>query len=398
MYPRYVSFYDEETLCEEMKKIGADEAGIRIMAPKGKFYAVKVLEVPLKAALILKQEMLSKGGEVVLPLQASTLSVEKVDVLIMGTFKQYKELINKLKIQPFGLKKLGIAIEKLLKNLTEKQTCLRLGEFTFPLGKRTLIMGILNVTPDSFSDGGKFLSKEKALYQAEKMVKEGADIIDIGGESTRPGSTPISEEEELARVIPIIEVLSSKIEVPISIDTYKSRVAKEAVKSGAKMINDVWGLKKDPNIATVVSRYQVPVCIMHNRVVPKYNDLMSDIILDLQESIDIASEAGIDLKNIIIDPGIGFAKNLKENLEVMRRLEELKTLGRPILLGSSRKSMIGKTLALPVNERIEGTAATVAYGITKGVDIVRVHDVQTMVRVARMTDAMLRGEEGIEER
>ncbi|HHX77033.1 MAG TPA: dihydropteroate synthase [Firmicutes bacterium] len=271
------------------------------------------------------------------------------------------------------------------------QRMLVLGKHKLPLGSRTLIMGILNITPDSFSDGGKYLDQELALEQGIKMAEQGADIIDVGGESTRPGHTPVAAEEELSRVIPVVEKLAQAVDVPVSIDTYKAKVAEAAVRAGALMINDVWGFKKDPGMAKIAARLRVPVCLMHNRPVPEYNNLIVDMLADLQESINIAQDAGVEKEKIIIDPGIGFAKNLEESLEVMRHLKTLKLLGYPVLLGTSRKSLIGKTLGLPVEERLEGTAATVAYGITMGVDIVRVHDVMAQKRVVDMTDAIVRG-------
>ncbi len=266
-----------------------------------------------------------------------------------------------------------------------------LGSHRLPLGKRTLIMGILNVTPDSFSDGGLYDKKHIAVTRAEQMLKEGADIIDIGGESTRPGHEPVSAQEELERVMPVLEALKGNIDAPISIDTYKAEVAREALKTGVHMVNDIWGLKKDAAMADVVASFGVPVCLMHNRVVAEYANLMQDIISDLRESIDIALFAGISAEKIIIDPGIGFAKNPEENLQVMQHLEKLGTLGYPILLGTSRKSLIKRVLNLPAHERVEGTAATVAFGISRGAAIVRVHDVLAMSRVAKMTDAMVRG-------
>ncbi len=399
MYPRLVTFYNEQEIYQEMKKIGVHNTGIKIMLPKGRFFTIKIKDVPLKAAIILKQEMLSKGGEAVLPSGVSTLSIEKAAIILLGTEVQFKNIIKGLYRQPFKLKELAGRLEQLFDNLScgqaapeERKRTLKLGNFSIPLGKRTIIMGILNVTPDSFSDGGKFLTKDHALRQVEKMQQEGADIIDVGGESTRPGSVMITEEEEIARVIPIIEALSARIQLPVSIDTYKSKVAKEAIEAGAVLVNDVWGLKKDSHMAATIAHYGLPVCLMHNRKIAQYQDLISDIIADLQESIDIALEAGIREDNIIIDPGIGFAKISAESLEVLRRLEEFRTFGYPILLGTSRKSMIGKTLGgVPVEERVEGTAATIAYGITRGVDIVRVHDVLAMARVAKMTDALVRG-------
>ncbi len=265
-----------------------------------------------------------------------------------------------------------------------------LGTHKLPLHRRTLIMGILNVTPDSFSDGGYFFDPQEALRQAQQMATESADIIDIGGESTRPGAIPISAEEEWKRIQPIIKAIKKEVDIPLSIDTYKGVVAAQAVKEGVHMVNDVWGLKADPAMAEVVAEYEIPICIMHNRKKAVYQKLMDEILSDLQESIDLAINAGIRQDKIIIDPGIGFGKTLEHNLEVMHHLERFKTLGFPILLGTSRKSMIGKTLDLPTHERLEGTAATVAYGITRGTDLIRVHDVKEMRRVAIMTDAIVR--------
>jgi dihydropteroate synthase len=269
---------------------------------------------------------------------------------------------------------------------------LRLGNTVLPLGKRTIIMGILNVTPDSFSDGGRFNRVEEALAQAYRMAEQGADIIDIGGESTRPGHQEVSVEEELKRVMPVIQILKKEhsFKLPISIDSYKAAVAEAALDAGVEMLNDVWGLKKDNAIGAVAAQYKVPICLMHNRNNTDYVDLLPDIIADLEESLALAHQAGIEDSAIIIDPGIGFGKNLAQNLEVMRRLSELCCLGYPLLLGTSRKSMIGKTLDLPADQRLEGTAATVACGIASGVAIVRVHDVLEMKRVAIMTDAMTR--------
>lgn len=374
----------------EMEKIGVDPAGINIMEPKNQFLIIKVTDLSLKAALLLKQEMLSKGGEVALPKEASKLSLEKVDAILSGTKKQYKELIKKLKAQPFGLVHLAAELERIIANRDKKNCRLTLGNYSFFLGQRTLIMGILNVTPDSFSDGGKFNELDAAIRRAIKMVEDGADIIDVGGESTRPGFRPVSQEEELSRVLPVIKQLKREINVPISIDSYKAQVAREALEAGADLVNDIWGLKADKEMASVVSAFNLPICIMHNRKKAEYHDLITDIINDLRESISLAYQAGISSEQIIIDPGIGFAKNLEENLEVMNHLEEFKSLGFPLLMGTSRKSMVGKALNLPPDDRLEGTAATVAVSIIKGADIIRVHDVKEMKRVAEMTDAMVR--------
>lgn len=268
---------------------------------------------------------------------------------------------------------------------------LKIGNKVLHWGERTYIMGILNVTPDSFSDGGRFVDICAAVAHAKKMAAEGADIIDIGGESTRPGAAPVPEEEEKKRVIPVIERLKDEIEVPISIDTYRSGTAEAAIKAGAAMINDVWGLKADAGMAGMAAFYGAPVCIMHNKAEACYGNLIEDITADLEQSLEIAEKAGIRRENIIIDPGIGFGKTLEHNLEVMRRLEDFKAMGYPLLLGASRKSMIGKVLDLPVEERLEGTLATTVIGIIKGADIIRVHDVLQNRRAALMTDRVVRG-------
>lgn len=267
---------------------------------------------------------------------------------------------------------------------------MKIGNMDFKLGKRTYIMGILNITPDSFSDGGKYNDVEAAIIRASEMVKEGADIIDVGGESTRPGHTFVNEEEEIERVIPIIEALKKEIEVPISIDTYKANVAELAIKSGAALINDVWGFKMQPEIARVAAKYNVPCCLMHNRQNNIYTNILEDMLEEIQESIEIANEAGVSNENIIIDPGIGFAKDYEQNLQVLNKLEEFKRLGFPILLGTSRKSFIGTTLDLPPNERVEGTVATTVIGILKGCDFVRVHDIKENKRACIMTDKIIR--------
>lgn len=254
-------------------------------------------------------------------------------------------------------------------------------------------MGICNLSPDSFSGDGLGSDIKAAVAQAKHFVAEGADIIDVGGESTRPGTEPASIEDiddELRLVIPVIERLASEISVPLSIDTYKSGVASRAVKAGAAMINDIWGLKRDPRVAQVAAEAGVPVILMSNQRDAPCPDIMPEIISDLGRSISLAMKAGVPEQNIIIDPGIGFGKSPEQNLEIIHCLAELKSLGRPILLGSSRKSMIGSVLNLPPEQRLEGTAATLAIGIANGADMVRVHDVKQMVRVCRMSDSIIR--------
>jgi len=287
----------------------------------------------------------------------------------------------------------------------ERQTTLavtRCGNLDLRWGERTYVMGILNMTPDSFSGDGVGDDIEAAVARAKRLAEEGADIIDVGGESTRPGAPPVPVEEELRRVIPVIERLAAELAVPVSIDSYKSEVAEKALEAGAKMLNDQWGLKHDPRLAGLAAEWSVPIVLMSNqrdksrydadlkRDTADYNDPIAEIISSLKRSLEIASQAGVPRENIIIDPGIGFGKNWRHDLEIIRRLAELKGLGRPVLIGPSGKSFIGRILDLPVAERLEGTAASVAIGIANGADMVRVHQVGPMVRVCRMCDAIVR--------
>ena len=267
----------------------------------------------------------------------------------------------------------------------------RCGPLKLEWGRRTYVMGIVNVTPDSFSGDGLAYDCEVALEQALRFQAEGADIIDVGGESTRPSSTPVDADEEIQRVIPVIRLLSSRLDIPISVDTYKYAVAQEALAAGAAMINDVWGLKHDSTLASLAAREGVPIVLMHNQKDAIYADFFTDVLASLRASVKQALDADVSSENVILDPGFGFGKGPEHNLEILRRLQEFKALGLPILVGTSRKSTVGLVLDLPVEERLEGTAATVALAIANGADIVRVHDVKAMTRVARMSDAIVRG-------
>jgi dihydropteroate synthase len=251
-------------------------------------------------------------------------------------------------------------------------------------------MGIINVSPDSFSGDG-LSTVDAAVAQAQRFVAESADILDVGGESTRPNSAPITVDEELRRVIPVLERLAGRVKVPLSVDTYKFEVARKALDAGADMLNDIWGLKQESRLAELAAKRGVPIILMSNQREEPVPDIVPVVISDLKRAIDLALDAGVPWENIIIDPGIGFGKTLEQNLELVRRLDELKLLGRPILLGTSRKSMIGLVLELPPEQRLEGTAASVAIGIAKGADIIRVHDVMQMTRVCKMSDAIVRG-------
>lgn len=269
---------------------------------------------------------------------------------------------------------------------------MKIGNREFDLRNRTYIMGILNVTPDSFSDGGRFCQLDAALRHAEEMIADGADIIDVGGESTRPGYTKIPDEEEIARTVPVLEALKKHFDVPVSIDTYKGAVAEAAVAAGADLVNDIWGLKYDPKVARVIAESGAACCLMHNREDMDYQNFMEDVKSDLRETVRIAKTAGISDDRIILDPGVGFAKSYENNLEIVRRLEELTELGYPVLLGTSRKSMIALTLDLPADERVEGTLVTTVMAVEKKCSFVRVHDVKENWRAIRMTEAILYGQ------
>ncbi|MEA3407938.1 MAG: dihydropteroate synthase [Chloroflexota bacterium] len=416
---RFLRCSSEKVLRQEMRALGADPQGVQIMLPKARFSLIKVEGLGLAAATILKQEMLAKGGDAAISGSIYLGQEHSTDALLMGTQRTLDRVVDVLYKQPLpSLQQLGKELAAALAATGGQKTgSCRIGTREFAWGDRTFVMGILNATPDSFSGDG-LLTKEKeltsdameqAVDQALAFVRDGADIIDIGGESTRPGSQPVDARVELHRVLPIIRELRKATQTPISIDTYKATVAEEALDAGADMVNDVWGLRMDPDMAPLVAACDVPVVLMHNRSKPKnaeqqqrlggryvditYKDLMGDILRELREQIDFALEAGIAPDKIIIDPGIGFGKTVEQNLRLLNHVDELRVLEFPLLIGPSRKSFIGYTLDLPPEERVEGTAAAVALAITRGgADIIRVHDVQAMARVARMADAIVRGE------
>lgn len=265
---------------------------------------------------------------------------------------------------------------------------MRIGNRVFDTEHHCYIMGILNVTPDSFSDGGKFQEMDRALFHVEEMIQEGMDIVDIGGESTRPGYQKISAQEEIERVAPVIENVKKRFDIPVSLDTYRADTAKAGISAGADLINDIWGLKYDDRMAAVIAEAKVSCCLMHNRDNTVYQSFMTDVINELQESVSLAKEADIAGDKIILDPGVGFGKTYEQNLEIVRKLDELQILGYPLLLGCSRKSVIGLTLDLPVPERLEGTLVTTTVGVLKGCSFIRVHDVKQNRRAAKMAQAL----------
>ena len=269
---------------------------------------------------------------------------------------------------------------------------MKIGNREFDVKNKTYIMGILNVTPDSFSDGGKWNDMDHALKHTEAMIAEGADILDIGGESTRPGHTPVGAQEEIERILPVIEAVKGRFDIPISVDTYKGCVAEEALKHGADLINDIWGLKYDPEMAPVIARYQAPCCLMHNRKNTDYHDFMKDVLMDLENSLELAKNARISYDKIMIDPGVGFAKSYEQNLTVIKNVSELHSLGLPVLMAASRKSVVGLTLDLPKDERLEGTIAITVAAVLSGCSFIRVHDVKENLRAMRMAKAILQAE------
>ncbi|WP_425623133.1 dihydropteroate synthase [Brevibacillus borstelensis] len=377
---------EEELACQGVKPADRER-----FADAGESLQIHVERLAFEEAALLRKEMQLLGGDAVM--HDNPALPDLTDLYMKGTYGQWQALLERIPDQTDGLRVAAAEVRELLamRRQLRQRKAIHCKSHVLPLGQKTLVMGILNVTPDSFSDGGRYTDIERAIAQARALVEAGADIIDIGGESTRPGSAPVELAEELDRVIPVVRALVEELSVPLSVDTYKSEVADQAIRAGAHIINDVWGAKKDRRIAEVAAQHEVPIILMHNREDTAYTHFFSDMVRDLRKSVAIAREAGVRDEMIILDPGIGFAKSLEQNLEAMRRLDDLVALGYPVLLGTSRKSMIGRVLDLPVEERLEGTAATVALGVAKGCQIVRVHDVKEMKRVTAMMDAMLKG-------
>jgi dihydropteroate synthase len=393
---RFVNITTPDDARRLMEEIGVDREGIRWMVNKAVFKVVRVENIRNRAANILKQEMLSLGAEAAVPRAIMELKDGYCDVLLMGTLKQYNLLAGKLKKQPFGLAQLGKQLEGILKPGDNLK--LKCGPRILNLSKKVHLMGILNVTPDSFSDGGKYDHFDLAIEHARQMADEGADIIDVGGESSRPGAEPVSWQEERQRVIPLIKKLAKIVKVPLSIDTYKSRVAEEALDNGAVIVNDISALRLDRKMAKVVASRGVPVILMHMQGLPrnmqdkpKYKNVTGEIIDFLAERIAFGQEAGISISNIVIDPGIGFGKTTEHNLKIICQLKEFKVLGTPVLVGPSRKKFIGNILDLPVEEREEGTLSSCVMAMVNGANILRVHEVGKTLRGLKIAEAIQRG-------
>ena len=397
--PRLLIVEDEADARREILRVGADDAGVERMAAKMVRRLVKLTGVPCRSANILKQEMLALGGDAAVARGSVSCAVSETDVILIGSLKKLRLLCRRLTSQPFGLADLSGELDGLLMNIDKPARTLAGRNCRLELD-RPLIMGVLNVTPDSFSDGGRFESLEKALQRGREMAREGADLIDVGGESTRPGSAAVSTQLELDRVAPVIEGLRRELDLPLSVDTNKAAVARGAMAAGGDFINDISGLQFDPEMASAAAETGAGLFLMHTRGRPeemqrdtRYRDLIGEIIAYLRGSVDAALAAGVARDKLAVDPGIGFGKSPEGNLEILRRLREFQTLDYPLLLGASRKGFIGKVLDQPVPEmRLYGTLATVALGVERGAGIFRVHDVRPARETALMAWAVCRGE------
>lgn len=396
---RVLSLSQEKDFLNELKRIGCDERAFPIFQKKTEIIPIKVDSLSSASANILKQTGLSIGADCVIHQDVIRGRKKVSSGIILATPRQYETFTLKLSSQYPALKRLSEEIRKLLTTIQKSSFIFRFCHQVYHLDKRVHIMGILNLTPDSFYDGSRYLKPEEALRQAERMVEEGADFIDIGAESTRPGSKPISAQEEIARLKPILSLVKKRLKIPISCDTYKSEVADFALKEGCVIINDISALQFDRKMAKLLAQRDAYCILMHIKGRPKtmqknpqYKDLMGEIYHYLKERIEFAQREGIKEERIIIDPGIGFGKRLEDNYEIIRRLKELKGLGKPILLGPSRKSFIGLTLNLPVEERLEGSLSACVLATINGVNILRVHDVKETKRAVKMAEAIIKGE------
>ncbi len=393
---RYLHLTSNDDALDSLKGIEADPCTIREILPKMIQTNILIEHVGTEAASVIKQEMRNAGGDAAISHDAIGCRIADRDVILMGTIGQIRTFSEKITMQPLGLCRISERIGEVLDNLFLDSVHLKTSRREMVLGERTLIMGILNVTPDSFSDGNRFASPEAAVEEGIRMAEEGADMIDIGGESTRPGSDPVPQEEELRRVIPVIRGLAARTDIPLSIDTMKATVARDALAEGAEIVNDVSSMGFDDCMAKVVADAGAAVILMHMRGMPKtmqtgdltYRSLRCEIIEFLQDRIDKAQTDGIEPVQIMVDPGLGFGKTVTDNLRLIRHLGELKVLGRPIVTGASRKSFIGQVTGGKPRARIEGTAAAVTAAVLNGSRVIRVHDVAAMKKVVAMADAL----------
>lgn len=378
-----------------MERIGVDPAGVRIMAPKHFHYNLKIEGLTPAEANILKQDALSIGGEAAVAWGTVSSAVERTDAIVSGTLRQITDLIGKLECQPFGLPEVAGSLRRAIGSRDLKTWSVRGRKRSFEVGPRTVIMGILNVTPDSFSDGGRFLDLDAAVQRGLEMLEEGADWIDVGGESTRPGAEPVDAASEAARVVPVIGALS-KAGAIVSVDTTKAEVARAALEAGASIVNDISAMSYDGRMAEVVAESGAPVVLMHTRGTPRtmqldtsYDDLIGEVYGWLHSRVEYAVSKGIDPESTIIDPGIGFGKSGEGNIEILKRLREFKSLGRPVLAGPSRKSFLGRfSSGKGAGERLPATLAALAASVLNGASILRVHDVREAREASALADAV----------
>jgi len=393
---RNLHFQHPEEAVVYLKQTLVDDGGIAAMLPKMSHLNIHIDDVPSPAANIIKQEMLAVGGDAAVARGTVSCRLPTTDVILMGTKKQLTRFAGKISRQPFGLPLLAESLLRTIGNLEGEVAPLRTARRDLVLGERTLLMGILNVTPDSFSDGGRYFAVANAVDHARRLVEDGADIVDIGGESSRPGALPVSTAEEINRVVPVIEALAGKITVPLSVDTTKAAVARAAVTAGAEIVNDISAMRFDPEMAATVRDSGAAVVLMHMRGTPRdmqegdlgYKSLWGEIIGFLAERIAAGVAAGIPEERMMIDPGLGFGKTAADNLKLINGLPECRVLGRPILMGPSRKSFLGTITGSGPDDRGEETAAAVTACILRGAQVVRVHDVQAMKKVVAVADAL----------
>jgi dihydropteroate synthase len=378
----------------QLREVGVEAAGLKGLEGKALHLNLRIEGLDPRTASHLKQEALATGADAAVGGQGLDCHADRTDVLLMASRHQLERLLLRTDAIP-GLRPVGRSLRETLHSLSRREFSLRFPGRTVPLEKKTLLMGVLNVTPDSFSDGGLYLDGEKAVARGLEMAGQGADLLDVGGESTRPGSKPVSSEEECKRVLPVVESLARRSGIPVSIDTWKSSVAVRALDAGAGMINDVSGLKFDPGLAAVAAESRVPLVLMHTRGRPEtmqqdlhYDSLFSEILRSLRSSIRQAESAGVDPDQIVVDPGIGFGKTTEHNLEILRNLSEFQVLGKPVLLGTSRKSFIGKVLGCEAGERLIGTLSSLAIAVMNGAHILRVHDVAEARKAVALADAV----------
>ncbi len=397
---RVLTLDNRKDLDRELARVGADRISWDIFADKHRSLAVKIDDLSLAGANILKQTALSIGADCAVNTGVVSGKAKRTAAVLFVTRRQLGVMIAKLREQPECVARLVPGLKSLESRLFCSNLVVRFGRNRVDLSARTYVMGILNITPDSFYDGGRHFDPEAAAARAHEIQDQGADFIDIGAESTRPGSEPVSAKEQLGRILPVMKLIRSQVKVLVSVDTTSARVAEAVLDAGARMVNDISGLAFDRRMARVVARAGVPCVVMHIRGRPKtmqrkpeYQDLMAEVMTGLEQALGRGEKAGVKREQMIVDPGIGFGKTAEHNLEILRRLGELRTLGRPILVGPSRKSFLGKVLGLEPEQRLEGSLAAAVLAATRGASILRVHDVEQTVRALRVTDAT-RGRSG----